>query len=119
MNLNNSTSFQEKQSESMSNEIALKITDTRNAIMNKFKMAYMNRLEREHELNQSMKPLTTPPLSATSNHANTKTESMQNDPNKICIRLKVLLNSKNMDNMQHTQEINSIISKLRELEIII
>lgn len=100
----------------MSNEIASKISDTRNVITNKFKMAHINRLEREHELNQSMKPLTTP--LSTSNHAN-KTEPVQNDPNKICIRLKLLTNSRNMGNMQHTQEIDSIITKLRELKIII
>lgn len=112
MNHNNSTSIQERQSESMSNEIAPKIADTRNVIMNKFKMTHMNRLEHEHELNQTMKHV---------NEARTNQidERMQNDPNKLCIRLKLLIKSKNAGNMQHAHEINSIMAKLRELEIIV
>lgn len=39
-----------------------KITATQKVIRNKFKKAYTNRLEREHDVNSAMKPLTTTTL---------------------------------------------------------
>lgn len=41
------------------------------------------------------------------------------DPNKLCDRLRLLLSSQIVGNMEHGEEINTIIAKLRELEIIV
>lgn len=40
------------------------------------------------------------------------------DPNELCVRLKLLLSSKSAGNSNHDQEINSIVEELRERGII-
>lgn len=40
------------------------------------------------------------------------------DPNELCVRLKLLLSSKSAGNSNHDQEINSIVEELRERSII-
>lgn len=138
MNLDKITTFQEKrEQESTSNANMTQITDTQNVLRNKFEKACMNRFNHEQEVNQALKPLTSIPspssltsisisdldsrenvfslrkLSTTSN----KFQSI--GKNDLCERLRVLLNSQIADNVNHTQEINSIIIKLRELGILI
>lgn len=54
MNSDKSTANQEK----MNQDSVSKITATQNVIRNKFKKAYKNRLDHEHDVNQAMKPLT-------------------------------------------------------------
>lgn len=50
-----STAIQEK----MDQDSGLKLTATQNVIRNKFKRAYSNRLEHEHDVSQAIKPITT------------------------------------------------------------
>lgn len=100
-----------------------KFNTTQNVIRNKFEKAYTNRLEHEHDVNQAMKSLTATPSTPTTNYAiETRSieikEETQYDPNELCLRLKLLLNSKFADNVHHTHEISSIITKLRKAEII-
>lgn len=106
-----------------------KLTATQNVIRNKFKKAYTNRLEREHDVNRAMKPLTSSSTTTSltnesgfkkkdefSNHS---IESRAIDSNELCNSLRKLLTSQIVDNVNHTHEINSIIEQLRELKIII
>lgn len=100
-----------------------KLNTTQKVIRNKFEKAYKNRLKHEHDVNQAMKTLTSSPSTLTTNYTiDTRsigiTEEMQYDPNDLCLRLKFLLNSKSADNVHHTREISSIITKLREAKII-
>lgn len=48
---------QEKTEGNRSNEIMSKLLDTQNVMKNKFEKAYINRLEREHNINEAMQPL--------------------------------------------------------------
>lgn len=41
-----------------------------------------------------------------------------NNPNKLCAKLRKLLNSQNTDSPQRTREIRAIVNKLHELEIL-
>lgn len=142
-----------------SNEITSKLLATQNVMKNKFKKAFANRVEREHNLKQSIAPLIASTtinvsdspeesdslrnLSKTKNTTNQlrlATKSYSNhaldiksrpmttvnnihscfdDPNKLCDRLRLLLSSQIVGNMEHVEEINSIFMKLRELEIIV
>lgn len=104
---------------------AAKISDTRNVIMNKFKKACSIRLEHERDVNQSMKPLTALPTSSSKTmidaieiESSEKNNEMHDNPNELCLKLKVLMQSWFAGNVEHTHEISSIIAKLRELEII-
>lgn len=59
MDLDKSTTLQEEgEVDSISNANLLKTFDTQNIIRNKFKKACTNRLERENDANQAMRPLT-------------------------------------------------------------
>lgn len=107
----------------MSDENKIKLAATRNVIMNKFSKAHANRLENENNLNLTMQPLLTDSSNdATSQLIATSTQSIVadnniDDPNNLCERLKILL--MNTDNVKHVDEINTIIAKLRELEILV
>lgn len=109
----------------MDQDSGSKLSATQNVIRDKFEKAYTNRLEHEHDVNQVFKPLATPPSTPSSmNHAiktgsvGTK-EEMQYDPNELCERLRLLASSQIAGDVNHAQETNSIIVKLRELKIIV
>lgn len=82
MLLEKDTTLQENKTEgNRSNEIMLKLLATQNVMKNKFKNAYANRLEREYNLNQSIKPLITSslPLSSINDSESTeKNDSLRN-----------------------------------------
>lgn len=79
MNIDKSTTLQEKiEQESRSNVNTMKLSVTQNVIRNKFKTAYMHRLEDEHNVNQAMKPLTVDPTITTSSIKN-EMETNEND----------------------------------------
>lgn len=46
-------------------------------------------------------------------------EEKRNDPNELCDNLRILLNSQAAGDMSQLHEINSIIAKLYELEILL
>lgn len=130
-----------------------KLTATRNIIRNKFKQAYTNRVEHEHDVSRVLKPLTTSPLSTmtanlesenkhlsktTTNdtpqlrllnrsHSNhlinsnsiKKNKEKYNDPNALCAKLRTLLSSLYVGDMNCTHSINVILDELRDLEIIV
>lgn len=98
-----------------------KINETQRVIRNKFKTAYANRIDHEHNVNQAMQPLSDS-LSATttaSNHSLKYSSLVTNDVNDLCNRLQHLLESQTKRNVNHEQEIKTIIYKLRDLEIIV
>lgn len=82
----------------------------------------------------SSSPLPPPPPTIT-NESESKNNTMQlglainsysqrnvnntNDPNELCAKLRLLLNSKNGDSLHRTREISSIVNKLHGLEIIL
>lgn len=119
--MNNNKSNQEKtEHESMSNanDTTSKISITQSVIRKKFQKACMNRIEREHDVNQALKPLIANSQTSSSTIAIETNNEMQNDPNELCVKLRSLINSSIAKNMDHTHEINSIIAKLHELEIL-
>lgn len=121
MDQHKSTLLREK---NVSNEIKMKLATTRNVIRNKFSKAHANRLENENNLNQAMQPL----LAESSNDATSQSIANQSqsmsranvivNPNELCERLKILL-SMDASDVKHSEEINTIIAKLRELEILV
>lgn len=145
-----------------SDELMSQIATTQNIMKNKFNTAYANRLEREHNLNEVIKPLTelstttTPTINdsdalagdnslrnlsknatqqlrlATKSYPNrsinsrpmsiTRNDDSVNaeiDPNELCSSLRFLLSSQILGTADHTAEINDIITKLRELKVIV
>lgn len=104
---------------------------TQNVIRNKFKKAFIKRIDREHDVNQVVKPFTSNPASSsTSYDMDMQGQHQQStaveinfwrmiDPNELCNRLRTLLASTNTFDAKHTEEINAIIRTLRELEILL
>lgn len=142
MNLDKSAALQEKKEQiTTSNWNMKQINYVQNVIRNKFKKACKNRLEHEYSANQAMKPLTAKTMSikndlpsranivSRQSGAKHKIKSRiirKNDekmhalnPNALCDKLRLLKNSPIAGNGHHTREINHIIAKLRELEIIV
>lgn len=112
MELNKYTVNEEKTEQgSMLNTISSQIVNTQKAIRNKFEKSCMNRLEHEHDVIQAMKPLVSIRSSSL-----TSTPIPNENPNELCNRLRVLLDA---DDLKHADEINLIVMKLRELEILI
>lgn len=108
----------------------LKLTNTRNIIRKKFKIACMNRLECERDANQAMKPIASTttktknfplaiaPIARINSQQSRIIET--NDPNDLCARLRALLASnKSYDNAQCIEEIKAIIAKLYDLNILL
>lgn len=93
-----------------------KIFATQKVIKKKFEKAYSNRLDHENDVNQAMKPLTC--SRSTTKQINKNSLLKINDANELCNRLQKLINSQISNNDNYSQEINMIISKLRELKII-
>lgn len=109
------------------------IADTQNVIKKKFEKACKNRMKHEQDVDQALKPLiaavpvkikrdlssktivvpTQNPMKHVKNHANNDV-----NPNELCDKLRMLLASHLSGNAQ-TNEINSIIAKLKELKIIV
>lgn len=105
-----------------------KLSVTQNVIRNKFKKACANRLEHEHDVDQAMKPFlmessnevtSSSTAALTKNSKEVGNEKKQYNSNELCERLRLLLTSRIVGSVNHTQEINTIISELRELEILI
>lgn len=113
-----------------------KIADTQSIIRKKFKKAYANRLEREHEVNQVMKPLIEPSTSTKKYdmqpqhrqiHAKNDSKrsvkyklAISNEPNDLCNRLRIISASSNaVVDVKHTEEKNAIITRLRELNLLL
>lgn len=93
-----------------------KLSKTQSVIRKKFAEAYKHRLESEHNVNQAMQPL----VSKTVKRAdNVNDEISAVDLNELCNRLRFLLSTQFASEVDHTEEINTIISKLRELKILI
>lgn len=117
---------EKREHDSRSNEFASKLSVTQNVIKNKFEKARENRLEFEHDVNQTLRlPSTADNTSSESmihsikNFTPGTNNEMQNDPNELCEKLRRLINSSITGNGNHTLEINSIIAKLYELETIV
>lgn len=116
----------------MNQENVLKLAATQNVIRSKFKKAYKNRIEHEHDVNHVMKSLTTKPVASAANHTSqmhstSKSRSISNkinyhDSNKLCTRLKLLIASVSKNDcarMKCMRQINVILDDLRKREIII
>lgn len=117
----------------MDQESMSKLSVTQNVIRDKFKKAYANRLEHEHDADQTMKPF----LMESSNEATSlstsststllkkdskevgRNEESQYNSNELCKRLRLLLTSRIVGSVDHTPEINTIIAELRELKILV
>lgn len=130
MTLQNSKSHQEENNEA--NEIKTKMISTQDVIKNKFSKAYANRIEQEKKLKQTMRSL----LAVSSTHSRAATTSTKttdnknnkginhihfsfNNPNELCERLRKLILIMNEDDVKQVEEMNAIINKLRELEILV
>lgn len=96
-----------------------KIADTQKVIKNKFVKAYTNRVDHENDVNETMKPLTCSHRTTTSKPNNKNSLLKINDTNELCNRLQKLINSQISRNVNYSQEIEMIISKLHELGIIV
>lgn len=107
----------------------IQMCDTQNVIRNKFQKACMNRIDHENKQNQAMEPLH---IESSNNEKSSTTttliakqvdcvneEKEPDDPNELCNRLRLLINSQIADNVNHMHEINSIVAKLAELEILV
>lgn len=81
-------------------------------IKKKFIKAYTNRINHENIVNGAMKPL------SHKNRSTSKQTSKIIDSNKLCNQLQKLIDSQMDRNENYSQEIEMIINKLRELEII-
>lgn len=101
-----------------SNSIA-KVSDTQNVIRKKFVKAYSNRIDYENDVNQSIKPLTCSQSTTTTKKHKKNSLLKVNNINKLCIRLQKHINSQISTNVNYSQEIRMIISKLRELGIVV
>lgn len=133
MNIGEFTVFQKKKLTQSQNNNISKFIATRGIIRNKFKKAYANRRNHEHSVIEAMKPMTqstaarlskkktSPPLSTIAIKPICKTSPLQTSSgaNDLCIQLQKLLNSPIKNDVNCSQEIKTIITKLRELEIIV
>lgn len=116
-----------REHDSRLNEFELKLNVTQNVIKNKFEKARKNRLEREQDVNQTLRlPSTASIASSTEtmmqpikNITHGTNNETQNDPNELCVKLRLLMNSSITGKGNHTLEINSIIAKLYELGTLI
>lgn len=116
--------------------IASKATNTQSVIINKYKKARMNRLEREHESTRAIKPLFVDSSAVASHLSNDSaskqtnfslpTQSKKSDVqasdklvNALCARLRLLLTTPFANSENHTGEMNSILNELRALGIIV
>lgn len=120
------------------------LTATQNTIRNKFQKTYTNRLEHEQDVKQSLNSLSastlptatespmvttiaSPLTSTTASSLETTIASLSPaiplnnhyNPNKLCAKLRLLIDSPVADNLQQKREIRSIIKQLRELKIIV
>lgn len=102
---------------------ASKLTVMQNVIKNKFDKACTNRIQSENNVNDAIKQLftTSSDFSTTNNAPQIKQDHSDLDPNKLCANLRILLSSSscNVSDTKCNQQINTIINKLRELEIIL
>lgn len=113
----------------MSNENNTKFIATQNIIKNKYCKAYANRLEHENELKHTIQPIhmvSTNDASTTHSRPMSTTKEIvvdinaeNSNPNKLCEKMRLLLSPMNACDLAHVEEINSIIVKLREQEIIV
>lgn len=118
MNINKCRTFQGNMSHEP--DSLAKISATQTVIKNKFVKAYTNRIEHENDVNETMKPLTcSRQRRSTSKKTNKNSLLNINDINELCNRLQKLINSQISRNVNYSQEIKMIISKLRELGIIV
>lgn len=110
----NTESQEKNENGSRSNEIASKFTAAQNVIKKKFEEALMNRLEHERNVNHTIKQ--------TSNSTAIDAPGINEcNPNELCIKLKSLIDASNRseDKKIHNTEINSIIAKLYDLNILV
>lgn len=103
-----------------------KLAATQNIIRNKFKKTYSERLVHERNVIRAMKPLTATvaPLSTSSKVPGSKHAFKINslraiNINDLCTRMKKLVNSTNKNSDACNEDIKTIITKLREHEIIV
>lgn len=108
---NTSDLSQEKiEHDSGSKKIASKITIVQNIIKKKYKKALMNRLEHEGNVTQTINP-----------HSIDAFGINDLSPNELCVKLKSLIDASigNQDKKIHIAQINSIIAKLHDLDILV
>lgn len=92
------------------------IFKTQCIIRNKFTEAYTNRLESERNVNQTLQPL----VKKTVKHVDSANEENSSvDLNDLCKRLRLLISTQIASKVDHTEEINTIITKLHDLEILL
>lgn len=97
-----------------------KIAAAQKVIKNKFFNAYTNRVSHEKNVNETIKPMSRRNRTTTT-ATTTKETSKFFDCNALCIRLQKLIESqaKGSGKKNYSREIELIISKLREMEIIV
>lgn len=94
-----------------------KISATQKVIKNKFVKAYTNRVDHGNDVNETMRPLTCSRRSST--NRTKKNSLLEININELCNRLQKLINSQISRKVNYRQEIKMIISRLRELGIIV
>lgn len=96
-----------------------KLTATQKVIKNKFIEAYTSRVEHENDVNELIKPFSH--ISHTISKQRNKNSLLKNnDLNLLCNRLQTLINSQQIStNADNKHEMKMIISKLRELDVIV
>lgn len=117
-----------------------KLSATQNVIRNKFKKIHADRLEHEHDVEQTLKPIkadTSSSSTATkitkesprsqlclnksfSNHSTeTRLIKVNNDPNALCDELRKLMLLSSSSHTDNTHAINAILRELRDLDILV
>lgn len=109
-----------------------KLNATQDVIRNKFKQIHANRLEHEHNVEQTLKPLTAdstptspppPQTDAIEKMSQLRSRNISkvnhHDPNALCDELRTQLYSPLADSKNSKHLINAILEELRVLDIIV
>lgn len=112
-----------------SNIIIPEIATTQSVLKNKFEKALANRIENEYNTSETFETLNKddslrniPKIKTIAKNNFADTSIIHNsidDPNKLCDRLRFILNAQFVCDVNYSEEINTIFKKLRELDLIV
>lgn len=117
----------EKTENNQLHDIKMKLLETQSIIKNKFNKAYANRLEQEDNLFQTTSTSPLHPVESSNDatslsitkHSINITHNNPNNPNELCDKLRLLLSTMIDGDVKHREEMNAIVTRLRELNILV